>query len=851
MGTLTRTIKGTCTSNGYKYNGQYAYFNNSIDGGTAYSGVSADRVSITVKKFKSWDSRCYFNFYVNGNFIGDSEWLNANSSVHDSTTELYDTTIFMDSLIPDSINSLSIEVITESGNGSTYFYRYDETLSSAAGGSQIEITVYADYPACKAPTSVTLNGTTGNINVASGAAVTLAWSGASGTTINPITGYRIYKNGSSWKDVAANVTSLVVDTPSVGNSITYTVQTLGSRQSSGQSMGRSVYVYSSPTAPTTVTLNGTGGDIHVPAGSTITLAWSGGSAGTGNADTGYAIYRDGVLYASKPITTTSVSVTCPAAGGSHSYSVVRKGTYSNSGYSVARTGYAYANPTAPSVVTLNGTSGNIHVPAGTAVTLAWSGGSAGAGNADTGYQVYKGTSAYGNPTTNTSMTVDTPSAGSSFAYSVVRKGTYSNSSASVARTLYAYNNPTPPTSVKANNAASTIIDAGTNATLSWSGAGNGSGNVIKKYQIYRASSAGGTYSAYGSPVTSSPANVPAPTTMGASYFYKVVAVGEYSSSGQSESYAEVKAQTYSAVSQPTNPVVSPNMVSAGGAATFSWGAASNGTNVTVTGYEVVRSTSQSGEYTSLSKPTGTSMNVTAPSSKGSAYWYKVRALGSRSGFDGYYTAPVMLAVPADPNAPIIQGAVYGKSYNPRPRVLATIPSNAIEGVLQTIQASGWTASRTGVVAGEKVVLRRDTEYSSDGTFATTFSTVDSFGGSSGKNANVRYQAPAWTDDPIERGSTQIKAVHMNEMRDALDNIRLWYGMDAHSWSEPIVAGQTPSINWAQHAIEIKDVILEVIKFVNEWDSTNKALDIALPTISTAYAPSADVMNRLRTAITQL
>ena len=114
-----------------------------------------------------------------------------------------------------------------------------------------------------------------------------------------------------------------------------------------------------------------------------------------------------------------------------------------------------------------------------------------------------------------------------------------------------------------------------------------------------------------------------------------------------------------------------------------------------------------------------------------------------------------------------------------------------------------------------------------------------------------HQVPVWTDDPVVAGTTPLKASHINELRQAIDDIRAWYGMEAYEWSEEIVAGVTSSVNWAGHAIEIKEQIEAIQQFVNEWDTTNKALDISLPVISTFYAPKADVINKLREAITLL
>lgn len=517
---------------------------------------------------------------------------------------------------------------------------------------------------------------------------------------------------------------------------------------------------------------------------------------------------------------------------------------------VAKT--VYGDPTPPTTVALNGTNGDIHVPAGSAVTLSWSGGGDGTLNPFSGYQVYKNGSPFGAVQTGTSKQVDVPSAGSSIYYTVVRKGTYSDSAESARRTIYAYSNPSAPNSVKANGSDAITVDAGSSVTLSWGNGSAGSGNAIAGYQIYRSTSPNGPYSAVGGIVSGTSATVAAPSSMGQTYYYKVVTVGAYSSSGLSDPYAAITAQIYTAVGAPTTVTVNPNVTSAGGQVTLSWAGASGGTNTSVVSYQVYRSSSPNSGYSLLASTTATSIAVTAPSVTGSAYYYKVKSIASKSGYDsdlsGIYA---MLAVPADPKAPIIQGAMQGKSYNPRPRVLAQIPTNDIPELPQTISASGWTASRVNQVAGAKVVLRKDVPYGASGSSTITFANQDSYGGVKAVNVVVRYQAPSWTDDPIQAGNTAIKAAHMNELRQAIDDIRVWYGMDAYSWQEEIVAGVTSSVNWARHAQEIKEQIEAIQRFVNEWDATNAALDIALPAISSFYAPQAEVINKLRQAVTML
>lgn len=92
------------------------------------------------------------------------------------------------------------------------------------------------------------------------------------------------------------------------------------------------------------------------------------------------------------------------------------------------------------------------------------------------------------------------------------------------------------------------------------------------------------------------------------------------------------------VSAPTSPSVSATL--SRGSVTLSWGAGSEGTNNSVTGYDVQRRESSDGSNwgswatVSDSPVTGTSLDVTPPGTVGSYYQYRVRTRGS-AGIDYY------------------------------------------------------------------------------------------------------------------------------------------------------------------------------------------------------------------------
>ncbi len=513
----------------------------------------------------------------------------------------------------------------------------------------------------------------------------------------------------------------------------------------------------------------------------------------------------------------------------------------------------FDDPSAPDTVLLNGAAGNVYVRDGEGVTLSWSGAQAGTRNPIVGYEVLKNGSVFASLGADAwQIAVDAPAVGSNITYAVRTIGQYSNSANSVARIVYGYSDPTPPTSIKVNGASSVIVDAGTIVNVTWSGAQAGANNGIYGYQFYVSYQPDSGYWAYGSVITGTSATLQASSTMGEKLYFKLATVGYVSQGSMSDATIVLETKVYTANNAPDTVSASPSVTSAGNLVTLSWSGAQAGTNVNIASYAVYRSENRDSGFELLATVSGTSMNVYAPAETGHAYYYRVAALADRAGYDsGMSLAYAILAVPDAPQAPIIQGTASGKSYNPRPRVLAQIPANTIEGLEQTISAIGWSASRTGQVAGEKIVLRKDTAYNASGSSAVEFSNRDSYAGVTTVNVNVQYQSAEWTDDPVEAGYTTIKAAHMNELRRAIDDIRAWYGMGAYQWQDEIIAGVTSSVRWVSHALEIKAQIEAIRDFVNAWDSTNGVFDISLPSIPAFYAPKADVINSLRQAITLL
>lgn len=363
----------------------------------------------------------------------------------------YDGTYAKWQYIDATATSGSYTVKPPTENGASYYYKVQTIGTESGYDSEISIE-YAEltcsYEAVSAPTVVTLSAT----NASPNAEVELSWSGASAGTNNPITGYEIYVsdrvNGDygypSTVMTSATYASARVRAP-INNleSYVYRVKTLGTLDGSDSDLSTAyatlTCTYSMPSAPTKITVNDAS-SVYVLPGSTVTLKWSGASAGANNPIKGYSIYRDGVaLVEGLATTVNSYEVTANAESGkSHSFTVVTLGEFADSAPSVARVVYSYTDPTAPTDITTKDDA----PPAGTRVTLEWSGAAAGGYNDITGYRVYRSEEVNGSYTvietvttteTSGSCFVDAhPLVGMSYYFRVETIGSYSVSGPSEA-----------------------------------------------------------------------------------------------------------------------------------------------------------------------------------------------------------------------------------------------------------------------------------------------------------------------------------------------------------------------------------------------------------------------------------
>ncbi len=504
---------------------------------------------------------------------------------------------------------------------------------------------------------------------------------------------------------------------------------------------------------------------------------------------------------------------------------------------------------------------------GTSVTMSWSGAAPGTENPITGYRIYKSTNGgsyallqtVNTTATSGSITVTANSTqGAADKYKVVTKGTYTGldsiDSPEVTLTTITYTPCGAPTSITLSKE---YANPNEEVTLSWSGAVAGIGNPIDGYFVYvNRNGAGYEYFSYvTTTATSGSCKVTANGTQGEVNKYKIITDGSHIDSTGYSPEASLVTQTYTAPTAPPFISTYPGTVNPGTTSFLSWYGEAPGSNNPISGYEVHRSTTPSGTYTKIADTVSPGCNVTAPATGGNYYYYRILTKGTVAGLNSELSIVYgMLRANASPSAPNISAPINDTvTYNSRPRILLTV-GNEPENQAQSVTISGYTPSSDGAQAsGKKLVFRRSSA-ATEGTQSILAKSTDTLGVSSSQTTrNFEYIAPLWTDGMLYTGTNRIKAQHMNELRQAVNQIRAYYGLSAYVWEESIIAGETSMASWASHVSEIRNAIEEIATLVNGWDATSTTHNILLPVwIEIAgMQPSAAVMNQLRATIALL
>lgn len=226
-------------------------------------------------------------------------------------------------------------------------------------------------------------------------------------------------------------------------------------------------------------------------------------------------------------------------------------------------------------------------------------------------------------------------------------------------------------------------------TLSWKEPSKGNNNSIKGYKIYRSTSSSGSFTQISTKTTDTSSlsiSVTAPSTNGSSYYYKVKAIGTTSgyTEGGTSSASGALTCNYSAPGAPTNFKINDSntnlFVTENDALSITWtNTTSTGTNNSIEGYTIERSTTETSGFTSL-KTSATSPYSTAPNTSGSSYYYRMYTQGKYG--TSSITNTLKVTSISDPSSPTINPSSYNTTVKSNITLTWAAPS-AITGATYT------------------------------------------------------------------------------------------------------------------------------------------------------------------------
>lgn len=729
-------------------------------------------------------------------------------------------------------------------------YNSNYIANCRASSDTAEVSSYNTlYTAVGTPGTPSLNKTSVYPNQPS---ITLSWGAATGGINTSVASYTIQRNNTDLTTVTG--TSYTFNAPDTAGTYTYRVRANSSPAgyNSGFTSTVSLTVaVSAPSVPKNVRLDAQ----YLSPNTQTTLRWDASTAGTNNPVSNYQVYIDNV--AQTAVGTTSYTVTS-AASGTRSFKVVALGSVSgyNSEPSSTVTLYTFTSPGAPQDVYVSPTS---IAPGGTA-TLGWSNAPDGAYNAVKEYNIYRSTeptsgytklnsSAIAKGTGPYSYSVTAPTTkGATYYYRVEAVGTRGGATQStntVSLTSFNYTVVGAPDTVSVS--PTTVAYNGT-STLSWSAGTGGTNTSVSSYLVYRSTD----LTNWGNSI----AQVSAPTTSvsvstegyerGTYLYYKVQSISNISGydSALSTNYATLKVNSEPNI--PTNVQAVPTIYETGNI-TVSWSGSTDPDDDTNLTYYVEYQINDTGDWVAWLNGTNTNAQGSLESSipRGSYVKFRVRSKDSFGDYSSYSTVSNAVTRNTVPSTDALTFITVDNStlYNPKPTIITKISGDKS----LTVMASGYTSSKTGLQVVGTTISFKPTE-NKEGAQEVSFILTDEHGASTSVSYHYTVTAPIFTDDPIVRTVTKIKAVHMTEIRAMIDSIRSYYGLDSYQWSRQIIGGITSLSLWKNDLLGLREAMDEVKAFVDsKWGIDEPISWTAVPTNS----PRADLITEVRSAITIL
>ncbi|MEA4969905.1 MAG: fibronectin type III domain-containing protein [Candidatus Pelethousia sp.] len=428
----------------------------------------------------------------------------------------------------------------------------------------------------------------------------------------------------------------------------------------------------------------------------------------------------------------------------------------------------------------------------------------------------------------------------------------------------------PPTNVTVSPSV-----AETEATLTWSGATGGGANAITGYEItYSDSSDGSGWSAWQTPaiVPSSSGSgsytVEPPPTRGHYRRFRIRtrgALGEAYHSGWATSGTLRK----NVLSSPPGVFTAAPEVYEGGSITLAWGGVVPGTSA-IKSYTLQSASSMDGGVTwtafaslttILSSATSGSTAVAADMRDGVKVVYRIRTVDSFDAPSAYVSSNIVSMVTSPPAPAVLAPASGRTAYSAIPRAL--LKSGAYAGGMQTLHAQvddgPWYDSTadparfsvSGLLEGNTASIFMPPPLSL-GSHTLTFKAINATTGAESAAVQVQFMVAASPFSVLTANATTIKAAHIQQLRDAANAVRRYYGLSVQPWKETVVGGKTPIWRWPLHITEIRSAVDDIVSVINSHDASG-AFDVPpvgwLPFLP--GRPRADLMRQIQDLILTL
>jgi YVTN family beta-propeller protein len=137
------------------------------------------------------------------------------------------------------------------------------------------------------------------------------------------------------------------------------------------------------------------------------------------------------------------------------------------------------------------------------------------------------------------------------------------------------------------------------------------------------------------------------------------------------------------------------------------------------------------------------------------------------------------------------------------------------GTSVTVTGTGFVLDGTVVMVGASPATHvsvangnRLTATTPPGPIGTAVVTVTTAAGSVSVPGGFTYFLSPFTDDPLQPGTTPIKAVHLEELRQAIQALRDRYLLPEYSWTDPHIVAKVTTIK-AAHLTEMRTALAEV------------------------------------------